>query len=246
LHWLRRGVSVASAAVTASLSYFRFDMLPMQDQRWIESLREQRALSTKNWGTALLLSILLGIFGVDRSFLRGSNGFGRVEAHHLRRLLRLVGDRRDSSAPGAHEGRSRQTGSKAGEEVDLMRIASAISLRAVARYFHERFEFWCAVLILSAAWFYYPYCQTGPTLCVWKKLLGVPCPGCGLTRGVCFLVHGQWAEAVRFNPLSLLAVGILLGNLLRGASGFLGRIVIDRSEYHRLSSVGSILNWREH
>ena len=100
-----------------------------------------------------------------------------------------------------------------------MRVASATSLQAVARCLHERIEFWFAVLILSAAWFYYPHCQTGPSLCIWKNLLGIPCPGCGLTRGVCFLVHGRWAEAVGFNPLSLLAVGILSSNIVCGVFG---------------------------
>jgi hypothetical protein len=102
-----------------------------------------------------------------------------------------------------------------------MCIALATSLQAVARCLHERVEFWFAVFALSAAWFYYPYCQTGPTLCIWRILLGAPCPGCGLTRGVCFLVHGKWVEAVRFNPLSTLCVGILLGNVLCTASRYL-------------------------
>ena len=83
--------------------------------------------------------------------------------------------------------------------------------------FSQHFEFWFAAAALSAAWLYYPYCQTGPALCIWKKLFGVACPGCGLTRGVCFLVHGRWADAARFNPLSLLAGGILLGNIVSEA-----------------------------
>ena len=92
-----------------------------------------------------------------------------------------------------------------------MRAARA---HTVMRRFCDHFEFWVAVAALSAAWLYYPYCQTGPTLCIWKKLLGVACPGCGLTRGVCSLVHGRWTEAIEFNPLSPLAVGILLWNIL--------------------------------
>ena len=95
-----------------------------------------------------------------------------------------------------------------------MRAARVSLLHAVMGRFCEHFEFWFAVAALSAAWLYYPYCETGPTFCIWKKLLGVACPGCGLTRGVCFLVHGRWAEAVGFNPLSPLAVAILLWNIL--------------------------------
>ena len=115
-----------------------------------------------------------------------------------------------------------------------MLAASASSLLAVMRRFWEHFEFWCAVAALSAAWLYHPYCQTGPTLCVWKKLLGLACPGCGLTRGACFLVHWRWAEAIRFNPLSPLAAGTLLCNFLGGAWRFL-----------QVGSADGLLNWRE-
>jgi hypothetical protein len=109
----------------------------------------------------------------------------------------------------------------------------------VGRHFSEHFEFWLAAVILAAAWFYYPFCRTGPTLCIWKMMLGVACPGCGLTRGVCALLHGEWADAVRANPLSLLAGGILLCNLVCGAwSFFLAGCGID---YRRGSAACGIL-----
>lgn len=52
-------------------------MSPMQHQHedWVASLREQRGLSGKDWNTALMLSILLGIFGVDRFYV-GRTGLG--------------------------------------------------------------------------------------------------------------------------------------------------------------------------
>lgn len=67
----------------------------------------------------------------------------------------------------------------------------------------DHFDLWFFPFVLVAAWFYYPYCQDGPTLCIWKALFHRPCIGCGLTRGVCFLVHGHLHDAVKFNPLSL-------------------------------------------
>ena len=77
MHDLRCRRTLVGAAVTASISYLLFLILPMQTQRtdWIDSLREQRGLSNKDWGTALLLSILLGIFGIDRFYV-GRTGLG--------------------------------------------------------------------------------------------------------------------------------------------------------------------------
>ena len=39
-----------------------------------------------------------------------------------------------------------------------------------------------------------------PPLCTLKRLTGLDCPGCGLTRSFVALGHGQWREAVRWNP----------------------------------------------
>jgi hypothetical protein len=70
----------------------------------------------------------------------------------------------------------------------------------------DRFDIWVFPIILLAAWVYYPYCQAGPNLCIWRALFHKPCLGCGLTRGVCFLVHGRLRDAIRLNPLSIVFV----------------------------------------
>lgn len=44
--------------------------------------------------------------------------------------------------------------------------------------------------------------HTGGGLCVWKRVTGRPCAGCGLTRGFVQFAHGEVVEAVRLNPLT--------------------------------------------
>lgn len=77
-------------------------------------------------------------------------------------------------------------------------------------------------------------------LAVWRcplaGLLGVPCPGCGLTRAALALAVGDLAGAVEMHPLSpaLIPFGAWLGwrELARGASrcGPLVRARAGRSE----------------
>lgn len=60
---------------------------------------------------------------------------------------------------------------------------SRISLLAVA-----------AALFGVAVWSDFPLCPIAGSL-------GVPCPGCGLTRATMALLHGDWQGALRFHPL---------------------------------------------
>ena len=51
-------------------------MSPMQEHGdWVASLRRERGVSSRNWNTALLLSILLGVVGADRFYV-GRTGLG--------------------------------------------------------------------------------------------------------------------------------------------------------------------------
>lgn len=45
--------------------------------------------------------------------------------------------------------------------------------------------------------------QSGPSLCLFNKLAGFPCPTCGLTRSLYSLATGNLSQSVRFNPLGL-------------------------------------------
>ncbi len=46
-------------------------------------------------------------------------------------------------------------------------------------------------------------------VCPTKALLGVDCPGCGALRMLYALMHGDFAAALRFNALAVVALGLL-------------------------------------
>jgi hypothetical protein len=50
----------------------------------------------------------------------------------------------------------------------------------------------------------------GPVLCPFRRLTGLPCPGCGLTRSWVYLVHGDVHAAVWANPFGLISVAAAL------------------------------------
>lgn len=46
--------------------------------------------------------------------------------------------------------------------------------------------------------------QPFPGVCTFRRVVGINCPGCGMTRSFVSLAHGQWASAWRFNPVGFL------------------------------------------
>mgnify|MGYP002778380261 CR=1 FL=1 len=70
-----------------------------------------------------------------------------------------------------------------------------------------------AVLLLSLL---LPSPQNGQILgvgsiCTFKNVFGIPCPGCGLTRSFVAIARGQWAESFAWHPLGpLLWLGVAI------------------------------------
>lgn len=48
-------------------------------------------------------------------------------------------------------------------------------------------------------------------LCAFKVMTGLPCPGCGLTRAVCALGHGQIDMAMKYHPFVLVIYPVMVG-----------------------------------
>ena len=47
--------------------------------------------------------------------------------------------------------------------------------------------------------------ESGPTLCLHKRFTGLDCLGCGMTRAIVALLHGQFTEAIAYNKGVVLA-----------------------------------------
>jgi hypothetical protein len=51
-----------------------------------------------------------------------------------------------------------------------------------------------------------------PSICIFRNLTGIKCPGCGMTRAVLSVLHLRFAEAFSYNKLIVLVfpLGLLL------------------------------------
>ena len=65
-----------------------------------------------------------------------------------------------------------------------------------------------AVIGLSVC--YPPFSEQRFSLCLFKNLFGVPCPGCGMGRAFLFIGHGEIYKAFHLNPNSLAAFFLVI------------------------------------
>lgn len=50
--------------------------------------------------------------------------------------------------------------------------------------------------------------ESGPILCPFRLITGLPCPGCGLTRSWVHTGHGEWSAAVADHPAGPVVLGL--------------------------------------
>ena len=61
-----------------------------------------------------------------------------------------------------------------------------------------------------------------PEMCMSRRVLGVSCPGCGLTRSFVAAAHGDLAAAVRWNPMGPVLFLVVLFQIPYRAVNYLG------------------------
>lgn len=72
---------------------------------------------------------------------------------------------------------------------------------------------------LAALHFWVPDADPRTAVCLSRRVLDMPCPGCGLTRAFAHLAKGEWPEAFADHPLApVLAVEFVLAWLAWGAA----------------------------
>ena len=67
-----------------------------------------------------------------------------------------------------------------------------------------------ALGLLTAALLPRAWIEAGPSFCPFRVWSGLPCPGCGLTRSVVALAHGDPVGSLYFHPLGVAVVLALL------------------------------------
>ena len=67
------------------------------------------------------------------------------------------------------------------------------------------------VVALGASFVLSPHgIEDGPVICPFRRLTGLPCPGCGLTRSWVYAAHGWWKESFLAHPFGLVAAAAVI------------------------------------
>ena len=87
--------------------------------------------------------------------------------------------------------------------------------------------------------------------CPIREVFGLPCPGCGLSRAIVALIHGNWQTSIRYHlfaPVFLIAFGLLVVATLAPVwfrPRFIGWIdrVESRTGISCILSMGLVVYW---
>lgn len=61
--------------------------------------------------------------------------------------------------------------------------------------------------------------ETGHSICLFQNLFGMQCPGCGMTRAISAMLHGDILSAIRYNRSVAVVFPLLCCILVKGVAG---------------------------
>jgi hypothetical protein len=64
--------------------------------------------------------------------------------------------------------------------------------------------------------------ETRRSFCLIRSVFGVRCPGCGMTRAISCVFHGNFKQALQYNKLVVLVLPLLCYVWLRSVTAFFG------------------------
>lgn len=79
---------------------------------------------------------------------------------------------------------------------------------------HKDRALWAALAVLGLCFAAYMLRETGGAGwmpgCVFRKVTGLECPGCGMTRATYAALHGRIGDAFRFNPVGMVLLPLAM------------------------------------
>lgn len=107
-----------------------------------------------------------------------------------------------------------------------------------------------AVVILAAAVFYLtPYFRVinVDQPCILRSMTGLYCPGCGGTRALRFLIHGQVAKSLYYNPavgyVMIFVMTYMVSHILKHLTKGKIKGIHYRNGYCYMGVILLVLNW---
>jgi len=90
-----------------------------------------------------------------------------------------------------------------------------------------------------------PIATPGPVICMSRRAFGVPCPLCGVTRGVSLCLRGRPVEASTYNPLTVpifvLGLGLMVVWSFEYVSGTRIHLPLSRRGWRLLLSLAVLV-----
>jgi len=101
---------------------------------------------------------------------------------------------------------------------------------SLAKIYSGHFKFRFPAILGITVLFFLPSDGLGATICWFQMIFELPCPACGLTRGMSSLLHFEFYKSLTHHPLGALILSYLFILALSNKPDYLKTIIQKKSE----------------